>query len=221
MSYPYNSSNTTENTQYGSVFSATPSGYSDHTVATQYTVAEEDNYNNFVYNPPAGTVILPCEFVGLGSCDQAFEFDRTEEWIEHIITAHLHDRLPSKAICWFCDDFVFDARVTAQGDRRMNFQFRMEHIRGHIADGKTANDIRPDFHMLEHLRAHRLISDRMYNEVRKWCEVPCGNNGTAHIQPPNFIPPERQAQSYHDSKVVDRPERRHRHREGHRHRSVR
>ncbi|KAI4859530.1 hypothetical protein F4820DRAFT_158937 [Hypoxylon rubiginosum] len=216
MSYPpsYRSSSTAESTQYGSVFSDAPSGYSDHSVATQYTEYTGGDDFNVVYNPPAGTFVLPCEFVGIDNCDVAFNFDRTEEWIEHIITRHLHDRLPSKAVCWYCDDYHFDAKTTAQGDRRMNFQYRMEHIRGHIADGKTANDIRPDFHMLEHLHAHRLISDRRYNDVRQWCELPCGSSATNHIHPPGYVPPERRAQEYHSNKIVVKPERRHRHHKG-------
>ncbi|KAI1766566.1 hypothetical protein GGR53DRAFT_201074 [Hypoxylon sp. FL1150] len=207
----YGSSSTTESTQYGSVFSDTPSGCSDHSVMTQYTVAEDEGYNHIVYNPPAGIIVLPCEFVGLGSCDETFNYDRTEEWIEHIITQHLREKLPSKAICWYCDDFIFDAKATAQGDRRMNFEYRMRHIRGHIAEGKTANDMRPDLHMLDHLYKHHFISQRRYNEVRAWCELPCGSSGTSHIHPPDFIPPERRTQHYHESKIVIKPERRRRH----------
>ncbi|XXG97024.1 Serine/threonine protein kinase [Hypoxylon texense] len=214
MSYHhgYSSSNTTESTQYGSVFSSTPSGYSDRSVATQYSgyAGGDDEYDNLVYNPPAGALILPCELVGLGSCDIAFNYDRAEEWIDHIIR-HLRDKLPLKGACWFCDDFLFDAKATAQGDRHMNFQYRMEHIRGHIADGKTANDIRPDYHMIEHLHKNGVISETSYNQAKEWSEMPCKKSGMDHIHRPDFVPPERRAQAYHNSKVVVEPERRRRH----------
>ncbi|KAI1781159.1 hypothetical protein F4818DRAFT_436352 [Hypoxylon cercidicola] len=207
----YSSSNATESTQYGSVFSAAPSGYSDYSVATQYTgYAGDDEDYNLVHNPPAGTYLLPCEFVGYGSCDVVFNFDRTEDWIEHIITRHLHDKLPAKTVCWFCDDFPCDAKVTAQGDRRMNFQYRMEHIREHIADGKTANDMRPDYHMIEHLHAHRLITDRAYNQAKGYSEMPCGSSHTTHIYPPNYVPPEREKERYHKDKIVIKEDRRRR-----------
>ncbi|KAI0181338.1 hypothetical protein GGR52DRAFT_567568 [Hypoxylon sp. FL1284] len=199
MSYPpsYGSDSTGVSTQC----SGSSGAYSNGTAATQYTDPVYDPNVGNAYHMLPGTV-LPCEFVGLSSCDETFGFDEADMWIEHIVTSHLRNKLPSKGLCWYCDDYQFTAKDTAQGDRRMNFEYRMEHIRQHIADGFTANNIRPDFHMIEHLHSHRLISDTVYNWAKQWTEVPGGSSHMSHIHPPNFVPPERKTKQYHDSKVV-------------------
>ncbi len=117
---------------------------------------------------------LPCEFAGYTECDLVFELDDVQNWIEHIIVDHLREILPRKAICWFCDDYIFDSKRT--GDRRTNFEERMNHIRNHfLYEGKTAQDMRPDHHFNRHLRDHKLISEAGFNAVRKWDEVPQGS----------------------------------------------
>ncbi|OTA79948.1 hypothetical protein M434DRAFT_17920 [Hypoxylon sp. CO27-5] len=168
-------------TDYGSA-----SSY--YTTATEYT---NDDYYNVLQGPAPGTLVLPCEFVGLESCDTTFNYDETDAWIEHIIVDHLHDRLPSKVACWFCDAYLFDAKAPQVRDRRLNFHIRMEHIREHIAEGKTANDIRPDFHMIDHLRRYRLISEATYNQVKRWHEVSLRPEHMRHVYPHDYIPPER------------------------------
>ncbi|KAI0842910.1 hypothetical protein F5Y06DRAFT_76436 [Hypoxylon sp. FL0890] len=165
---------------------------SDYTVSNQHVasvgypyrelVASDDtatiyegNYSlsHELPNSLPGTLVLPCEFVGLGSCDVTFNYDETEAWIEHIVTDHLRDKLPNKAVCWFCDTHIFDAKAPEiQNDRLLIFRYRMEHIRKHIAEGKTVHDIRPDFHMLDHLHKHRLISEATYNQARRFHELP-------------------------------------------------
>ncbi|OTA53483.1 hypothetical protein K449DRAFT_440097 [Hypoxylon sp. EC38] len=176
--------------------SSTGTSYTD---ATAYTQASDnfsqDGYYNMLPNQTPGTLLLPCEFVGLGSCDISFNYNETEAWIEHIIVNHLQDKLPSKAACWFCDAFLFDAKASQVRDRRLNFHNRMEHIREHIvSEGKTANDIRPDFHMLDHLRHYRLISDATYNRVRRWHEGPLHPEHTRHVYSHGYVPPERRVQ---------------------------
>ncbi|KAI0798289.1 hypothetical protein GGR55DRAFT_582178 [Xylaria sp. FL0064] len=120
---------------------------------------------------PIPTSHLPCEFVGYSNCDRVFTADETEQWIEHIVADHLHDILPTKCLCWFCDDFTFDSKQTR--DRRTNFDARMYHIRDHIVyEKKTVNDMRPDHFFNKHLRDHSLISEDAYNNVRRWSEAP-------------------------------------------------
>ncbi|KAI1260785.1 hypothetical protein F5Y18DRAFT_246658 [Xylariaceae sp. FL1019] len=128
------------------------------------------------FGPGQGRQYLPCEFVGYGWCDVTFNLDDTESWIEHIITEHLYDQLPRKAICWFCDEYEFDYKgASARGDRRVNFDNRMHHIREHLLDGWTVDRIRVDHHFNEHLHKADLIPAGAYNSVRRWSELPAGN----------------------------------------------
>ncbi|KAI0472450.1 hypothetical protein F4859DRAFT_105961 [Xylaria cf. heliscus] len=156
--------------------------------------------------------ILPCEFVGYGGCDHTFQLDDVESWIEHIISVHLEDKLPSKVVCWFCDNWIFDYENV--GDRRQNFENRMWHIRDHILyEGTTAHDMRPDHFFNEHLYKHRLISEYVYNLVRRYTEVPQGN----WILPHNALPPDlenknsRGEREYHNPIEEERKHRKHRH----------
>ncbi|KAI1136599.1 hypothetical protein F5Y05DRAFT_98621 [Hypoxylon sp. FL0543] len=196
------SSSTGGSSQYtaGSGYSYTGSANSDYTVATYYSRAS-DGYYNQLPNPTPGALALPCEFVGLGSCDMSFNYDETEAWIEHIITDHLQNRLPNKAVCWFCDTYLFDAKAPEVRDRRLNFHNRMEHIREHLAEGKTVHDIRPDFHMLDHLRQHQLISEAMYNQARRWHESLLRPEHMRHVYRPRYVPPERQRQQERENMV--------------------
>ncbi|KAI1210450.1 uncharacterized protein F4807DRAFT_66895 [Annulohypoxylon truncatum] len=184
-------------------YSASSTG-SSYSVATQYTTyAEEGPYDQNQYQlPELVPYALPCEFVGIGSCDVHFNFEDIEPWIEHIIRDHLQDKLPQKTVCWFCNDFYFDAKdPQANNDRRLNFHNRMEHIREHIADGKTANDIAPDYHMLDHLFKYRLISEGRYNEVRRWHGLPCPREHMKGIYKHGFVPPEKQRQAERSNMV--------------------
>ncbi|KAI0142376.1 hypothetical protein F4776DRAFT_503703 [Hypoxylon sp. NC0597] len=183
-------------------YSYTGSAGTDYTVATQYTQSQ-GGYYNMLPNPTPGTFRLPCEFVGLGSCDETFNYDETEAWIEHIIVNHLKDKLPSKAVCWFCDEYPFDAKAPQVRDRRLNFHNRMEHIRDHIvSEGKTANDIRPDFHMLDHLRQHGLIPETTYHQVRRWHEPSLPPENMRHVYRRDYIPPERRVQQEFSNRVL-------------------
>ncbi|KAI1085334.1 hypothetical protein F5B20DRAFT_140521 [Whalleya microplaca] len=62
---------------------------------TTYTAS-----NASVYHPaPTNYPTLPCEFVGMAYCDETFDPEDTEAWIEHIATVHLLNKLPTKAVC--------------------------------------------------------------------------------------------------------------------------
>ncbi|KAI0474844.1 hypothetical protein F4859DRAFT_80863 [Xylaria cf. heliscus] len=111
--------------------------------------------------------ILPCEFVG---CGETFDIGDLDGWIEHFISVHLKDNLPEKALCWFCDDWIFDTKNI--GDRRKNFENRMRHIYDHIShEGMTSNEIRPDHFMNTHLYNHGLITENIYTLVRRCIEI--------------------------------------------------
>ncbi|KAM7208467.1 hypothetical protein V8F20_001148 [Naviculisporaceae sp. PSN 640] len=114
--------------------------------------------------------MLWCEFCVLKNCDAMFRGDDEEGWIHHHIN-HLRDHYPRQLVCWFCDDVPFVAERTE--DRYANFILRMQHIRGHIFDEhQTRNHMRPDFHVIEHLRRHNLIDNDTFNHAMGYDELP-------------------------------------------------
>jgi hypothetical protein len=76
---------------------------------------------------PAPTCQFPCEFADYSRCDTTFDLDDRDAWVEHITIVHLQDQLPSKFLCWFCDDINFHAE-----DRGFDSDLRMHHIHDHI-----------------------------------------------------------------------------------------
>lgn len=129
---------------------------------------------------------LPCEFVGYSNCHSTFDPRDTELWIEHIVSEHLHGKMPLKCVCWFCDDFEFDVEKHAI-DRYANYFRRMEHIREHVLeDHLSIHHIRPDYHFLEHLKNHNLISDVIYELARELDE----GSDTTGTYNHDFVSPE-------------------------------
>ncbi|KAJ3568489.1 hypothetical protein NPX13_g6408 [Xylaria arbuscula] len=148
---------------YGSSFSCNSAA----STSTEATVMSIPGVDNTFVAPRGG---LPCEFVGYGRCDVTFALDDVANWIEHIVSVHLRDKFPKKALCWFCDDIEFDYKSV--GDRRINFEQRMWHIRDHIIEeGRRAHEIRPDYHLNKHLYENRLIGEEEYNLVRRYSEI--------------------------------------------------
>ncbi|KAI1756788.1 hypothetical protein F4782DRAFT_484147 [Xylaria castorea] len=155
---------------------------------------------------------LPCEFIGYGGCAQTFAWDDVDNWIEHIISKHLNGNLPKKVICWFCDDATFDYRETGEtGDRRVNFEHRMWHIRSHILDGMNVHDIRPDHFLTAHLKKYRLVPEYAYHVVRRYAEVPQPN----WIVPHDGVPADWEGEyGYNNPLEETRKSRKYRHRSG-------
>ncbi|OTB04151.1 hypothetical protein M426DRAFT_164088 [Hypoxylon sp. CI-4A] len=205
MSQTYRSSSTATSSQYTDSDTTYSDAGSTGTAYTQYTVADYDNSIGVFQNQNSvpGAFVLPCEFVGYASCSVAFNYNETDAWVEHIVADHLQDKLPGKAVCWFCDTYLFDAKASQINDRRMNFHFRMEHIREHILDGMTANDIRPDFYMLEHLNRHNLIPKAVYDYAKQYQEINLPPEHTMHIYRPDFEPPERQRERERSNRVTN------------------
>jgi hypothetical protein len=158
---------------------------------------------------------LPCEFVGYSRCDRLFSLEDVDNWIEHIISDHLHGKLPTTAVCWFCDDYIFDSKEV--GSRRQNFQNRMLHNRDHILfEGRSAHDMRPDYFLNRHLYDCQLISESMYRVIHSYSEVPVGTYIIAH----DSVPPDRELRDlrqqfeYSNSHDEERRYRRHHARNG-------
>ncbi|GAW11806.1 hypothetical protein ANO14919_011580 [Xylariales sp. No.14919] len=158
---------------------------------------------------------LPCEFVGYGECEVTFDIHDTESWIEHIILHHLQDMLPKKLVCWFCNDYTFEAKRTSE--RRQNFEDRMYHIREHfLTEERTVNHMQPDYHFNTHLQNSGLISEESYNAVRRYNEVSQPPWMLAHDEIPPDLPARdsRDRAVYHDPDMDERHYRRERHRSG-------
>ncbi|KAI1743171.1 hypothetical protein F4680DRAFT_369192 [Xylaria scruposa] len=148
---------------------------------------------------------LPCEFARYGSCDQEFALDDADGWIEHIISVHLQGRLPKKVVCWYCDNWVFDYKNV--GDRRINFESRMWHIRDHIlGEGMTGHYMRPDHFFNDHLQKHGLVPEHTYIPGPNWIL-------------PHDVPPDWKDRDAREEYVVNDPiEERRKHHKHHKHR---
>lgn len=110
---------------------------------------------------------LVCEFVRFGMCNQMFDIDNVDGWIEHIATMHLGGKFPHACVCWFCDHADFDPRSNSQADRARCYRVRMQHIARHFRNGVTQGDMRSDFHFLNHVHNAGLISGEMFqSELR-------------------------------------------------------
>ncbi|KAK0732585.1 hypothetical protein B0T21DRAFT_384829 [Apiosordaria backusii] len=113
---------------------------------------------------------LWCEFSELKNCSVTFRLDDEASWIEHHVR-HLRDKLPVQSNCWFCDDFRFVAE--SPGELYPRFYDRMQHIYSHIYDDRmTSHDVRPDFHVVEHMYRQRLIPDQTYRIAMQFDELP-------------------------------------------------
>ncbi|KAI1388734.1 uncharacterized protein F4822DRAFT_254714 [Hypoxylon trugodes] len=198
-----NCSYTTEGSNYtfGSAHSVTEtvdSGCSDAT--SVYHNADEEDVDHPPADPPAGW--LPCEFVGM-HCQLSFHASDVENWINHIITDHLSNQLPIRAICLFCDDYTFDSTANElNGDTYTNFWNRMMHIREHFLDGERICNIRPDFCMYEHLHDQNLIPEETYRMVMKYNELPYGHSQLKHIRPRTFVSPEELKRTEKSNRVL-------------------
>ncbi|KAK8006395.1 hypothetical protein PG991_012692 [Apiospora marii] len=162
-----------------------------------------------VPNPPHNPqFILPCEFARLGLCNETFGPYETGIWEDHIVVDHFESKPPPHCICWFCDKEF--ASNDHHGDRGINFALRLEHIREHfLQDGLTAQQMRPDYFLLEHLHLHKLLPKELYQRECKRNEGPRASGIVRH----DYIPPERLRAKELESRVVhdnDKEERRRR-----------
>ena len=114
---------------------------------------------------------LWCEFCALKDCTETFAMDNTNQWIEHHM-AHLYFKPPSLSVCWFCDNVVFRSS-DYHNDPTGSFYGRMEHIWQHIVEENFGiSDMRPDFHMVKHLKDTGLISEDQYAKSSQYTELP-------------------------------------------------
>ncbi|POR35695.1 Uncharacterized protein TPAR_04107 [Tolypocladium paradoxum] len=121
--------------------------------------------------PDAPVTWLPCEFRRLSGCGANFALDDVEPWIEHMIAQHLERNFPEKCICWFCDHADFRAASGLQEDKEKAYRRRMHHIAEHFRNGKTALDIRWDFHFLDHVHNQHLIEEHVFQWATRQSEL--------------------------------------------------
>ncbi|KAH9908119.1 hypothetical protein F4778DRAFT_463428 [Xylariomycetidae sp. FL2044] len=196
-----------------SVFSVS---WAPSTASTSYTAASTATFSTVqdgvgIAAAGGGQPVLPCELAGFG-CEATFHHEDTGNWIDHITAGHMYDKLPKKAVCWFCDDEFDEDRY---GDRRTAFEYRLLHVREHIIDGGlTVDNMRADFHLLEHLRRHRLIADSTYHLYRR-IGTEQRPPGTMELYAPGQKPPERMLQEERDSQVIHDLQKEERHRRRH------
>ncbi|PTB41270.1 hypothetical protein M441DRAFT_68315 [Trichoderma asperellum CBS 433.97] len=126
---------------------------------------------------------LPCEFYGYDDCEETFDLNNVNDWVQHICGHHLIWRLPRDCICWFCDDAVFRTVNETADEREHNYRARMHHIADHYARGATTSDIRPDFYFLDHLRDIGLVSERNFRIYKDWHEAPQPKGGIHSKEP--------------------------------------
>ncbi|KAF5025001.1 hypothetical protein F66182_2952 [Fusarium sp. NRRL 66182] len=121
---------------------------------------------------PAAASPLVCEFIGFESCNAVFDWDDEAGWIAHIANYHLNNIFPGVCVCWFCDHKQFRAASPSQADAEACYRKRMHHIAKHFRDGLSWEDMRPDFFLLNHLRAHGLVREDMFQAATEYHEAP-------------------------------------------------
>lgn len=129
----------------------------------------------------AVAVTVPCEFAAYADCQRTFPVRDVDALVEHVGADHLGGVFPPRTVCWFCDGAKFEADEASrrrpqqpqqppQHNSRAAYHRRMLHIAGHFLDG-TADAMRPDFDMLDHLRDHGLIDTALFQHATRYSEL--------------------------------------------------
>lgn len=127
--------------------------------------------------PPLHRQLLPCEFAWFTDCEEMFDLDQEEAWVQHMAAHHLLWKFPRYTICWFCDDAEFRAKSSALRDRKVAYTQRICHVAEHFRLGRTISDVRADFFFLDHIYDHGLINEILFQRAKDYHEVPQPKNG--------------------------------------------
>lgn len=190
-SYSEYSEGGTSPTPNPSVFSGNNGGNA-YTVSTAPSVDgdERDFHQHPFVPPPPPPPSLPCEFRQYSGCRASFALDDVTHWINHIVTVHLDGRYPRHSSCWFCNR-TYEASSDSSKDKKKYFVRRMQHIAGHWQQGEmTWDNMRPDFHFIDHIYRERIIGEAEYHSLRGYSEVPEHGYSTFHAA--GFRRPERE-----------------------------
>ncbi|KAK8087017.1 hypothetical protein PG994_001991 [Apiospora phragmitis] len=191
------------------------SGKSYHTTlsspprSTASTVPSVINAHATINPPNNPQLRLPCEYARLGLCSETFGPEETDFWEYHIGLEHLQYNLPPRCICWFCDQEF--SSEDHDGDRNHNFHLRLDHISDHIIhEGLGAQQMRPDYFLLEHMYRNGLLEAPHYQRECRYTEGPTASGIVEY----NYTPPERrrarelESRVYHDNDKEERHRRR-------------
>lgn len=121
--------------------------------------------------PIAARYYLPCDFAFVG-CTVTFRPEEYGAWVTHSLSHFERAGPPPKVICTFCDDD--EATFETNGDRALNWRTRMFHVAEHFENGKTYDDLRPDFFVVEHMRKNGLLSEEDFKLAMEFTERPKG-----------------------------------------------
>ena len=114
---------------------------------------------------------LPCEFHFIG-CNVRFHPENFEAWYSHTTSHFLHHEPPPYSICVFCDEGNACFRADEDNDRYTTWRNRLLHITGHLADGKTLEDVRPDYFLIDYMRNLGLVTQHDYACAVSFTERP-------------------------------------------------
>ncbi|KAI5457311.1 hypothetical protein BGZ63DRAFT_75794 [Mariannaea sp. PMI_226] len=121
-------------------------------------------------NPEPTAPTLPCEFNHYDRCNASFHIDDEEGWLTHIANVHLNHVFPTHCICWFCSA-KYVATSNTYNDRKACYQKRIHHIARHLRRREYGLDeIRPDYHFIDHIYRIRIIGNQEYDYLREYRE---------------------------------------------------
>lgn len=145
----------------------------------------------------------PFEFVG---CQPSFHPTQIDAYISHTTTHFLNHRPPPKTVCSFCPQ-TFDN----SNDRIANWKERMRHIANHYRRLEHFEHTKPDFFVIEYMRAKGIISSEDYklatrHTERRYCD---GLVDFGHKTSDMKRREARSLEERHDMQKDDRHRRRH------------
>jgi len=131
----------------------------------------DDGHGTFTYGYD-----LLCEFTFAG-CYLRFHSEAYEEWIDHSISHFGGHGPPEMSICTFCSKSFGCHEAVGIEARIQVWRQRMQHINRHFYENKRWDGLRvnyphPDFHLIEHLNAKRLLSHEDYQSITGYTERP-------------------------------------------------
>lgn len=150
-----------------------PSSLSEESDATSVQESDTASVQSFVETDGTPELMIPCEFVALGGCNQRFRLSEIRAWLNHVQGAHLRGHLPDETWCWFCDA-TFKTPLRRDAERETCFYQRISHIVGHLTNDTNVDHlrVRPDFPLLDHLAEHKLITQEAFDRAKNYSEVP-------------------------------------------------
>jgi hypothetical protein len=154
-----------------SVFSQSSAGSTTPSTVPSTTGPQQLLHAGLLLNPitaplPHPENVLCCEFVCLG-CNVRFHPDDYADYESHSIS-HFQDLpLPTKSVCIFCDDEVFESTSNPEAAWRD----RMRHISNHLQEpGHRFETARPDYLIAKYLRANNLLDAGGFAQMMRHTE---------------------------------------------------